>query len=167
MRMFKSLARLLAAVALLALISAPAVLGYAGEVAGQVIVSGPGVTVSCAEDATLTAHVVDNTGKPIEGQPLSWEITQRQHADDRLSDTETVTDANGDAKTRLIFGPAEGPRTVRATADDEHGDTVVTCAGGLPPTSTVPPATGPAWAMVLAGAAVLLGSFLAVRRIRG
>jgi hypothetical protein len=173
----RRVSRALLAGGLLSVLIASVALAYAGEVAAQVVLSGSGgtggSTVSCDKDAVITARVMDNTGKPIEGQPVHFELTVSQSADDRVDPEDTVTDANGDARTTVSFGAAEGAREIEVSmpdGDPATGSIVIRCAGGLPPTSTASIGSGtstPPWSMALAAAAVLLGSVLMVRRVRG
>jgi hypothetical protein len=138
----------------------PAVMAYEGQVAGQVIVAGPGVTVDCQGAADVTATVLESgTGEPIQGQTVLWELVQTQHADDSLSDSETRTNSAGQTTVQVTFGDVPGQRTVRATADDAHGDVVINCAGGLPDTATSAPepASASLLGVIIAAAAVVIG----------
>jgi len=142
---------------------AGSILAYSGQVAGQVVVSGPDFTIACGYDWTLKAHVTESgTGDPIDGQPVHWQIVTTPDSSDTLSDTDTVTNASGDTQTKLHVGSAYGQRAVEATADQVTSQFTVDCeANGLPPTSvadsTTPVSSSFNWALVAAAGAVLAG----------
>jgi hypothetical protein len=164
--------RLTVAVALLAtILVVPTAIAYEAQVAGQVVVTGPAATVKCNEKPLVTATVLESgTGQPIADHTVFWELVETQHAGDSLSDTETMTNASGMTTVMVTFGPAPGQRTVRATADDAHGDLVIRCAGGLPDTAAVAeqPWVMSNLGMILAVGAVLLGlGFLGLQVRRG
>lgn len=147
-------AAIVLAVAALALGMAPSALGYEGEVANQVSVNAPG-NLDCLTTVTVTATVVDSTGKPIEGQPVIWS-----------SGGTTSTDQDGHATTTVAV--PVGGTTVSAQADDAQGSAAIGCvlaAIGLPRTDTAPGT--PLWSLALALAAVLGGGLFILRRVRG
>ncbi len=123
----------------LAVLVAPAS-GYIKQRFSQVLLSGPSV-VKCNRAATINAKVVSTeTGKPIDNQIITWSLAQTQSLGDGLSQTSTITNKNGKTSVTLTFGPAAGPRVVRASIAGGSPTITVRCAGGLPRTSTVPPA---------------------------
>ena len=132
------LAGLLSSLLLVALV-APAS-GYIEQRFSQVLLSGPNV-VRCDRAATIKAKVVvTETGKPVDRQIVRWSLTQTQSSGDALSARSTVTNARGRTSVKLIFGPARGPRVVRASIAGGAPSITVRCSGGLPRTSAVPPA---------------------------
>jgi len=162
------IARLFASVTAVGLILAAmagGALAYSGQVAGQVVISGPDFVIACGYDWTLKAHVTEaGTGNPIEGQPVHWAITdQPAGASDTLTDSDTVTDSNGDTHTKIsVTAGVYGPRTVTATADDVTTQFQLDCEkDGLPPTSVATSTTtldsGVNWMWIAAAGAVIAG----------
>ena len=159
----------LAAVALALMTSATA-FGYAGEVAGAVTVAGPGGTLTCGVNITVTATVVDAAGKLIAGQPVAWAFTSTPSTADKINATPTTTNANGVATTTVVLACVAGNRTIRATADAVSASAVLgITAAGLPNTSTLPgetPAPGlPLIGTLLAVLAIAAGGVLALRAV--
>ena len=159
----------LAAVAL-ALITSATAFGYAGEVAGAVTVAGPGGTLTCGVNITVTATVVDAAGKLIAGQPVAWAFTSTPSTADKINTTPTTTNASGVATTTVVLACVAGSRTIRATADAISAVAVLSVtAAGLPNTSTLPGETPaqnlPVIGTLLAVLAMAAGSVLALRRI--
>jgi len=159
----------LAAVAL-ALITSATAFGYAGEVAGAVTVAGPGGTLTCGVNITVTATVVDAAGKLIAGQPVAWAFTSTPSTADKINTTPTTTNASGVATTTVVLACVAGSRTIRATADAVSAGAVLSVtAAGLPNTSTLPGETPaqnlPVIGTLLAVLAMAAGGVLALRRI--
>ena len=159
----------LAAVAL-ALITSATAFGYAGEVAGAVAVAGPGGTLTCGVNITVTATVVDAAGKLIAGQPVAWAFTSTPSTADKINTTPTTTNASGVATTTVVLACVAGSRTIRATADAKSASAVLSVtAAGLPNTSTLPGETPaqnlPVIGTLLAVLAMAAGGVLALRRI--
>ena len=159
----------LAAVAL-ALITSATAFGYAGEVAGAVTVAGPGGTLTCGVNITVTATVVDAAGKLIAGQPVAWAFTSTPSTADKINTTPTTTNASGVATTTVVLACVAGSRTIRATADAISASAVLSVtAAGLPNTSTLPGETPaqnlPVIGTLLAVLAMAAGGVLALRRI--
>jgi len=127
-----------ASVALMALV-APA-LGYIGQAPVQVGVSGPPGDVSCLDQVTLTATVVDtSTGSPVAEQAVTWELTDSVTTGDALNGTSSITDAQGQASIVLSFGPETGAREVTASVTIVATPIRVRCDVGLPQTALDPP----------------------------
>lgn len=117
--------------------------GYIDQSQIRVVVSGPNV-VRCDRSANIRARVVSTeTGRPIRNQLVSWSLTQTQSGGDGLSAGSTVTNRRGRTSVRLSFGPSAGPRTIQGRAGTSSSAVTVRCAGGLPRTSTRPPADHP------------------------
>lgn len=153
----------------LTLITTATAFGYKGEVAGAVTVAGPGGTLQCGVNLTVTATIVDSAGKPISGQPVDWSFTSSPSAADKINKTPTTTDADGIATTTVVLACVAGNRSLRAVADAVSASAVLgVTAAGLPNTSTVPgetPAPGLPIATLLAVLAMAAGGVLALRRI--
>src|SRR5437762_3414142 len=108
--------------ALLAGILAPSVSAYQGQVAANVTVTGPAGTVTCGQGYDIAATVFDTNGAKIAGQTVTWsEIAKPLTAIDTIAPASSVTDVNGIAHTTVTFGPPDGSRTIRATADSAFG----------------------------------------------
>ena len=160
----------LAAIAL-AFITAATAFGYAGEVAAEVTVAGPGGTLKCGVNIPLTATVLDADGKPIAGQPVAWSWVSRVSASDVIKSSPTTTNASGVASTNVFLACVPGSRRIRATADAVSGSAVLNVtAAGLPNTSTLPGETPapqglPIIGTLLAVLAIAAGGGLTLRRI--
>ena len=161
----------LAAVALALITSATAFAAGSGtEVTAAVTVAGPGGTLTCGVNITVTATVLDAANKPIEGQPVAWAFTSTPSTADKINTTPTTTNASGVATTTVVLACVAGSRTIRATADAVSAGAVLSVtAAGLPNTSTLPgetPAPGlPIIGTLLAVLAMAAGGVLALRRI--
>ena len=113
--------------------------GYIEQRLSQVLLSAPN-TVKCNRAATITAKVVaTESGKPLANQIVRWSLTQTQSSGDGLNAASTVTNDRGKTSVRLTFGPAAGPRTVRASIAGTSPTVTVRCSGGLPATLAAPP----------------------------
>ena len=147
---------MLAAAVLLLAISAQAVAGYNGQVPTQVTASGPSGAVTCGDELTITAMVVDQDGKAIEGQQVAWSFAASPSSGDEILQPATTTNAQGNASTTVILSCEAGDRTIKATAGEAFGSVVLSVTGeGLPDTSTAPSETPP-WGILLAALAVLV-----------
>src|SRR5450759_662374 len=128
----------LAAVAL-ALITSATAFGWSGTGNGAVTVAGPGGTLICGDNITVTATVVDAAGKLIAGQPVAWSFTSTPSTADKINTTPTTTNASGVATTTVVLACVAGNRTITATADGVSAGAVLSVtATGLPNTSTLP-----------------------------
>ncbi len=165
----KMLARLGGAVlagALLSAIAATAVLGYAGQVAGQVSVAAPSGTIACNTPVTVSATILDVNGKPFDNTTVTWSFKSGAQAGDKISPTTSTTNAAGVATTTVTLACVVGSRSVDATAGAIVGGAVLgITSAGLPNTSTLPaPAGTPAWELAVAALAVLAGLALVTRQ---
>jgi LPXTG-site transpeptidase (sortase) family protein len=155
--------------ALLVLAGTGGGVGYIDQTDILVLLAGPRGVVKCDRSASVTATVVSSkSGKPIRNQAVSWRISQSQSVGDRLSGMRTITNRKGKTSVSLSFGPLAGARTVAASVAGVSPSISVRCAGGLPETSTRPPAgeaTGAPAALVRPAApgASLPSPVLAVR----
>jgi LPXTG-site transpeptidase (sortase) family protein len=114
--------------------------GYIGQAPVQIGLAGPSGPVSCADQVTLTATVVDTgTGTPVAEQIVSWELTDGAQDGDTLSGATSITDAQGQATIQLSFGASSGAREVSATVTIVTTPIVVRCDVGLPQTSLARP----------------------------
>lgn len=148
---------------LLTLAFAATALGYAGQVAATVTVTGPAGLQACGTPVTLSARVQELGGAFIEGQPVTWSFISGNLAGDKILTTTSTTNADGVATTRVQFACSPHSVTIGAVADDASGTVVVGVSGeGLPSTDTV---SGTSFAAIaLAALAVLLGSGMMLRR---
>lgn len=130
---------LLAGVVLAAAVVVAPALGYIGQAPVQIGLTGPSGIVSCADDATITATVVDTgTGSPVAEQVVTWDLSDGSDGD-ALSATSSVTDAQGQATVRLSFGDVSGTRVVSATVTIVTTPLRVRCDVGLPQTALARP----------------------------
>lgn len=151
---------------LVTLFAVGTVAAYAGEVAATVEASGPSGPQACGTPITITTRVEDVTGKPIEGQPVTWSFVSGNVSGDTILDTTTTTNSSGIATTQVQLACAPHTVTIEATADLATGTLALTSSGeALPRTDTVPSSTYPA--MALAALAVILGSGMILRRLAG
>ena len=148
----------------LALVLAATVVGYAGQVAGTVEVSGPTGPQACGTPITVSAVIKETgTGALIEGQPVAWSFHSGNVAGDTIIATST-TNANGVAKTTVTFACSPHTVVIWAVADEISGTTTIAVSGeGLPRTDTAP--TTSSIGLLVAGLAVLLGAGMMLRRL--
>lgn len=115
-------------------------LGYIGQAPVQIGLTGPSGPVSCADQVTLTATVVDTgTGAPVAEQIVDWGITDGAQDGDALSAATSITDAEGRATIQLSFGASSGAREVSATVTIVTTPILVRCDVGLPQTALARP----------------------------
>ena len=133
-------------------IAAPAVIGYDGEVAQQVDVSGPG-SVVCPATVSATVTVVDLDGNPLAGVPVTWS-----------TGATGTTDASG--QHTITFSVASSVTVTATSSDGAVGSLVINCVQpgiSLPRTDTAlsaaPGAPTPWWAYLLV---IVTGSGLLV-----
>ena len=149
---------------ILALAIAATVVGYAGQVAATVQVTGPAGTQSCGTPLTISATIQDAKGALISEQPVSWTFGGGNLSGDKILTATSTTNANGVATTRIELSCSSHSVTILATADEVQGSVVVHTSGqGLPRTDIAPSQT-PTPAILLAALAVLVGSGLMLRR---
>jgi sortase A len=121
--------------------------GYIGQAPVQIGLTGPSGPVSCADQVTLTATVVDTgTGAPVAEQIVDWELTDGAQDGDALSGATSITDTQGMATIQLSFGASSGAREVSATVTVVTTPILVRCDVGLPQTALARPeddAVGP------------------------
>ena len=161
----------LAAVAL-ALITSATAFGWSDTGHGEVTVAGPGGTLICGDNITVTATVVNAAGKLIAGQPVAWAFTSTPSTADKINTTTTTTttNASGVATATVVLVCVAGNRTITATAGGVSAGAVLgVTAAGLPNTSTLPGETPaqnlPVIGTLLAVLAMAAGGVLALRRI--
>ncbi len=166
MKVLERLGGAVVAGALLTALAAPAVLGYAGQVTGQVSVSGPSGTIVCNTPVTVSATVLDVNGKPFDNTPVTWSFASgTAKPGDKISPTTSTTNASGVATTTVTLACVAGSRTVNATSGTFVGGAVLgITSAGLPNTSTSVPAGTPAWEFAIAALAVLAGLALVTRQ---
>ncbi len=148
---------------LLTLAFAATALGYAGQVAATVTVSGPSGIQACGTPITLSARIQELGGALISGQPVTWSFASGNVTGDKILTATSTTNANGVATTRVQFACSPHSVTFRALADNASGTVVIRVSGeGLPRTDTISGTSFPA--IALAALAVLLGSGMMLRR---
>lgn len=156
-----SLLRSLAAAALLTLVMAATVAGYAGQVAATITATAVEDSVTCGTPITVSALIQDAADDPIGEQPVTWSLGLGAIAGDAITDTATDTNAQGIASTGIRLACGERRQvTVVISADDVEGSLVLQTDGqGLPRTDTTPLADDTALpGVLLAALAVLVGS---------
>jgi hypothetical protein len=151
-------------------IAAPAVLGYAGQVAGQVTVTPPAGTLVCNTPFTVSATILDVNGIPFDATTVTWSFKAgTSQTGDTISPLTSTTNASGVATTTVTLACIVGSRTILATAGTVSSGAVLgITATGLPNTATGgagTPAGTPLWALALAAAAVVAGFALSTRQV--
>ena len=115
-------------------------IAYDKQPLAKILLSGPSV-VRCNQSATIGVRVVGlKSGKPLKLQTVNFRLVTQQSGRDRLNKSQGRTNLDGSTSLQLSFGPAAGPRSVRATIPNYSTTITVRCAGGLPKTSVLPPA---------------------------
>lgn len=154
------------------LAAAMAALGYAGQVAGTITMSGPAGNVSCGTTSTVHAHALDTNGNPFTGEVITWSFGGGNIAGDKFVPPTSITDANGNATTQVTFAcPSSSTKSnrvvnIRAAAGEAVGSlTITVTVKGLPSTSTDPLGGTPTAAILAAALAVLLGGWIILRRV--
>ena len=149
---------------LLLSVVAPAVMGYAGQVANQITVAGPAGTLVCNTNLTVTATVLDAGGNPVDNRAVVWTFGAGKVTGDQIVTASTTTNAMGVATTTVKLACVVGNRTVIATSAPSTGQVVLgITATGLPPTGTTPPT--PMWPYALAILGICMAFFMVGRRI--
>ena len=71
--------------------------------------------------------VTDDYGNPVTGKAVSWSIieTPSGATGQRLSDTSTITDSNGEARSGLTLGDKAGTYKVQAVSDPLTGSPII------------------------------------------
>ena len=107
---------------------------YAGQVAANVMITGPTGTIACGLANGFKATVITTTGVPFTQESVFWTISAAPlGAADTINPAVTPTDANGAAFTTVTFGGSAGPRTLRATSGTAFGQIVITPTGCAAP----------------------------------
>jgi len=158
--------------AVLSLAAALSVLGYGTAVAATISVTGPAGNQSCGTTSTVHALVLDTLGAPDTAVVVNWSFGGGNIAGDHFSPTSSTTNSSGIATTQVTWAcPGSSTTSNRVvTIDAATGEilgtiTVTVTTKGLPSTST-DPASGTSTAAILAAAfAVLLGSWIILRRV--
>jgi hypothetical protein len=157
---------------LFAVVGAGSVSAYAGQVPGSIQITVG--TVKCNQPITVTATVLDNDGKTISGQLVTWAFTSTPSTADTISPTSSITNANGVATTTVTLACIPGNRQIRATAGQISGTAVfgltegqVLGVTGLPNTATARPHLAEPGSMpvLLAFLILLVGGGLTLRRL--
>ena len=159
--------RALAFGVLLAAVSSGLALGYAGQVAATVSVSGPSAQQSCGVQIAVSALVEDAQGSPISGQPVTWSFNSGSVSGDKLTSASASTGSTGVATTHAVLACTPHTVVIGAVADLVSGTVSVTTTGrGLPRTDVAADTgTTSGIAVALAAVAVLLGAGIILRRL--
>ena len=89
-------------------------------------------SIKCDQKAVITAKVTSvKNGKLIANQAIGWSLILKLSSGDRLSRSTSVTNRQGVATVKLIFGPKAGKRMVKATIPGVKSQVTVRCRGGL------------------------------------
>jgi hypothetical protein len=160
------------AAAFLCLAAATAALGYSGQVAGTIALSGPAGNVSCGTSSTVHAHILDTNGNPFTGEIVIWSFNGGNISGDKFTPASSTTDSSGNATTSVTFACPSSSTTsnrvvdIQGVSGEAVGSLAITVTvKGLPSTST-DPVGGTSTAAVLAAAlAVLLGGWIILRRL--
>jgi hypothetical protein len=121
MRLGRSLAAGAVAALLMISIAVPATLGYQGQVPFQVTVTGPGGSISCGTPLTLTATVLDSSGKPVASRAVAWSFGAGRVDGDQFGKASTTTNAQGVTTTTVTLACVAGDRIIVATASPATG----------------------------------------------
>ena len=89
--------------AVLSLAAALSVLGYDGQVAATISVTGPAGNVSCGTTSTIHALVLDTLGAPDTAVAVDWTFNGGNIAGDNFSPTSSTTNSSGIATTQVTF----------------------------------------------------------------
>jgi len=123
---------------------APGAAAYVGQNPYAVHLSGPGGSVSCSRDVTITATVkAASNGRPVAHQTVIWDFKQSPSNADRLSPRATSTNGSGQTSVTLSFGNVAGSRQVRASVAQFPATLVVRCSGVTAPRPTPRPTPRP------------------------
>lgn len=113
---------------LLVLLLAQPGFAYLGQTKYSVTVSAAFAVVKCGTSVRLTATVLKTeTNAPAKGVTVRWAIKSSPSDSDRLNDSSTRTNNNGQAGVTLRLGDREGTRVIKARVDGASGTTTVTC----------------------------------------
>lgn len=157
--------RALAIGGLLAVMLSGVALGYAGQVAATVSVSGPSAQQSCGVDIAVSALVQDAQGTPVDGQSVAWSFNSGSISGDKFTATPTTTNSAGVATTHVVLACTAHTVVIGAVAGEASGTVAVTTTGkGLPRTDVATASGTSGIAVVLAALAVLIGSGTILRR---
>lgn len=140
---------------------------------GSLTVTASSTTPAAGATTTITATVLDNSGDPVDGAEVTFQIVSQPGSDAQWAngelETTGTTDANGVATAVLSVGSTAGNIIVETVSGEKTSQVtlaVASEAGGLPETGGSPSAGSgsgmpPAWqiAFMALGAAVLAGGF--------
>jgi hypothetical protein len=157
----------------LSLAAALSVLAYGPQVAATISVSGPAGNQSCGTTSTLHALVLDTLGAPDTAVVVDWTFAGGSITGDHFTPNSSTTNSSGIATTQVTFAcPGASVTSNRVvhidatTAVDIVGAIAVTVTvKGLPSTSTDPAGGTSTLAILAAAFAVLLGSWIILRRV--
>ncbi len=124
---------------MLVVVTALPALGYIPRPVARVFISAPKV-VRCDQNARIEATVKDvKTGRPIRGQPVRFKLVKKQHSGDKFLALKRRTNKDGFVASILHFGNRAGQRRFSVWIPNSKPVANIRCAGGLAPTSILPP----------------------------
>jgi hypothetical protein len=145
---------------------------YGSGVAATISVTGPAGNQSCGTTSTIHALILDTLGAPVTDVVVDWTFAGGNIAGDHLSPTSSTTNSSGIATTQVTFAcPGSSVKSNRVvTIDASNGGvlgsiSVTVTVKGLPSTSTDPASDTSTVAILAAAFAVLLGSWIILRRV--
>jgi hypothetical protein len=159
--------RLLAAGAVglaLVVLVAPGAVGYNGQVATSVSLSGPAGVAECATDLPVSVTVLDTAGRAVTETPVTWGWASTAVAGDSILDSTTTTDGRGSSITAVRLACVPGDRTLEARAGDAFGSLVLGVQAVALPRTDTSPVTMP-WATIASLVVAAAGLLLVGRRI--
>jgi hypothetical protein len=158
--------------AVLSLAAALSVLGYVAPVGATISVTGPAGNQSCGTTSIVHALILDDAGAPVTDVVVKWSFGAGNIAGDHFSVTSSTTNSSGIATTQVTWAcPGSSVTSNRVvTIDAATGEllgtiTVTVTTKGLPGTSTDPVSGTSTVAILAAAFAVLLGSWIILRRV--
>lgn len=126
--------------AILSSATVASVVGYEGEIPATVTVTAGGAVLA-GQPIPVCATVLGPSGTGVPDVTVTFDITSAPAgADDVLSSTTDVTDADGVACVQLTLDAVVGSRTITASTGGAvlGSITIVLAAAGLPNTATAP-----------------------------
>ena len=135
--------RLVAAAALASALVIPAVSAASptGPVPAHVTMELPTVPAVCHQEWEAYARVTDAAGVRLAGVTVHWGMAPVVSSQDGITASESVTDANGLATTKVALDCLPGSRTLMAMAGAAQGQAVLPISDvGMERAEPVPPA---------------------------
>ncbi len=150
--------------AILSSATVASVLGYEGEIPATVTVTAGGAVLA-GQPIPVCATVLGPSGTGVPDVTVTFDITSAPAgADDVLSSTTDVTDADGVACVQLTLDAVVGSRTITASTGGEvlGSITIVLAAAGLPNTAAAAPGSLAVLALLGSVLVALLATIAAI-----